>query len=70
MSYTSHKGYELKDEEDLENLITVLMFYAEPENWESPSRGFQLLVDPEPAPVASDGGAAARLLLDRLKKGD
>lgn len=41
----------------------VLAFYADAKNYSSPSKGFALQYDPEPAPVMVDRGARARGLL-------
>ncbi len=38
-----------------ERLRSVLAFYAEPKNWESPSTGFAAQYDPEPSPINASG---------------
>lgn len=43
----------------------ALKFYADPNNWQSPSKGFALQYDPEPSPIKKDGGKLAR---NALKK--
>ena len=44
-------------------LADTLSFYAEPSNWRSPSTGFVAQYDPEPSPIARDGGQRARTAL-------
>jgi hypothetical protein len=40
-------------------LEAALAFYANIENWQSPSRGFALQYDPQPSPVSADRGGRA-----------
>jgi hypothetical protein len=42
---------------------TALAFYANSENWKSPSSGFALQYDPQPAPARADYGIRARQAL-------
>lgn len=37
--------------EENERLRAELAFYADPDNWVSPSKGFAAQYDPEPSPV-------------------
>jgi hypothetical protein len=36
---------------EIERLRAELAFYADPDNWVSPSKGFAAQYDPEPSPV-------------------
>ena len=42
-----------------DKLNKALAFYANSENWQSPSRGFAAQYDPQPSPVSADRGARA-----------
>ena len=44
-------------------LADALAFYADPNNWRSPSTGFAAQYDPEPSAIQRDGGQRARLAL-------
>jgi hypothetical protein len=46
-------------------LLAALKFYAEPENYQSPSHGFALQYDPEPPKM--DGGALARAAISKIE---
>lgn len=47
----------------------ALEFYADPENWKSPSTGFGAQYDPEESPIQKDWGQIARRALSSSKKG-
>lgn len=47
-----------------DNLEAALVFYADRENWQSPSSGFALQYDPQPSPVSRDCGIRARAAID------
>jgi len=46
-------------------MIEALRFYADPENWETPSTGFAVQYDPEPDAVGRDKGEKARAVLHK-----
>lgn len=43
--------------------LEVIQFYANPDNWVTPSKGFAARYDPEPSPVKADRGEKAREFL-------
>ena len=45
----------------------ALEFYANEENWKSPSSGYALQYDPEPSPLQKDRGGRAKMALMALK---
>lgn len=47
----------------IQRLEIALAFYAEPNNWRSPSKGFALQYDPEPSPIDKDQGQMARTMI-------
>ena len=48
-----------------QQLIDALMFYANYENWKSPSKGFALQYDPEPSKVNKYRGSVAQTALEK-----
>lgn len=46
----------------------ALEFYANKDNWETPSTGFAAQYDPEPAPACADRGKLASKVLAKLEK--
>jgi hypothetical protein len=48
----------------IDALEAALRFYADETNWKSPSSGFNLQYDREPARAHSDGGSLARSALN------
>lgn len=44
-------------------LENALKFYAEADNWQSPSSGFALQYDPQMSPIRKDAGSRARAVL-------
>ena len=52
-------------ESEREQLIDALMFYANYENWKSPSKGFALQYDPEPSKVNKYRGSVAQTALEK-----
>lgn len=48
---------------ELELLENALAFYANKDNWCSPSRGFVAQYDPEPSPMDNDAGSRAKAAL-------
>ena len=55
---------------EIDRLRETLAFYADPDNWMSPSRGFALQYDPEPSPVhkVRHAKAAAALQIEETPK--
>jgi hypothetical protein len=51
------------EEEAIRQQTDALAFYANPDNWRSPSTGFAAQYDPEPSPVDKDQGERARVAL-------
>jgi len=51
---------------DLRLLFEAVWFYADKENWRSPSKGFAAQYDPEPSPVEKDGGRRAREAMEKI----
>lgn len=49
----------------VDELRAALAFYADRQNWMSPSTGFAAQYDPEPSLVKADWGAIARRALGR-----
>lgn len=61
-------GWEDGDEIDylnreVQRLTNALQFYADADNWKSPSQGFALQYDRQPSPVEADRGATAQAAL-------
>lgn len=57
-------GWEDGDEIDylnreVQRLTNALKFYADADNWKSPSQGFALQYDRQPPPIETDRGAIA-----------
>jgi len=62
-------GWEDGDEIDylnseVQRLTNALAFYADAENWTTPSKGFALMYDPIIAPAYLDRGERARKALE------
>lgn len=51
-------------------LTDALAFYANTDNWRSPSTGFAAQYDPEPSPVSKDGGQRAQLAMAAFQAAD
>lgn len=49
-----------------DKIIEVLRFYADRNNYQTPSTGFAAKYDPEPAPIKKDLGQLARNLLKEI----
>lgn len=55
----------------ISDLKSALEFYATPEAYKSPSRGFAARYDPQPSVIKLDGGSMARNILKKhFKQGE